>query len=64
MNAVWQHEQNGLIKVAERITLFYLKESQEHLENVKYAMKNKAQEIHERNWEERKVHNYLKSKLN
>ena len=35
MNAVWQHEQNGLIKVAEGVTSFYLKESEEHLENVK-----------------------------
>ena len=63
MNAVWQHEQNELIKVAEGITSFYLKECQEHLENVKDAIKNKAQEMHERNREERKVHAYLKSKL-
>ena len=64
MNAVWQHEQNRLIKVAEGITSFYLKESQEHLENQKDAIKNKAQKMHERNWEERKVHTYMKSKLN
>ena len=63
MNAVWLHEQNGLIKVAEGITSFYLKESQEYLQNVKDAIKNKAQEMNERNWEERKVHAYLKSKL-
>ena len=64
MNAVWQHEQNGLIKVAEGITLFHLKKSQEHLENVKDTIKNKAQEMHERNWKERKVHDHLKSKVN
>ena len=32
MNAVWQQGQNGLIKVAEGVTSFYLKETQEHLE--------------------------------
>ena len=64
MNAVWQHEQKGLIKVAEGIASFYLNESQEHLENVKDAIKNKAQEMHKRNREERKVHSYLKYKLN
>ena len=64
MNTVWQHEQNGLVKVAEGIASFYLNESQEYPENVKDAIKNKAQEMHERNWEERKVHAYLKSKHN
>lgn len=63
MEAVWRHQKNGLMKVGE-LTSYCLKESDEKQQkHVREAIKSKVQKDYEKNWEKRKVHFYLKSKV-